>query len=276
MKKIYLFGVLCCMVLFACKKDETPLFDTTENVYFDFTPNDPSDKTDSLLYSFAYFPDKGEDTVYIPIRISGFRVAHERTFILETVDSSTTAKSGLDFKALEKEYIMPADSGLCLVPLILYNKDTVLKSKTLTIGLTLKASKDFGVTFKLQNKGTVKFSNRLEKPNWWNTWAGELGDYSRVKHELFIRVSGATELGTNLQDFNTIPKALYHTRRFKTFLLDPFNWVTQFATEGYVITKEADGFYYFYSSKNPDNKYKLELNPDDGRYYFRDENGKRI
>ena len=276
MKKSYLFGVLCCMVFVACKKDETPLFDTTENVYFDFTPNDPSDKTDSLLYSFAYFPDKGEDTVYVPIRISGFRVAQERTFILETVDSTTTAKPGVHFKALEKEYVMKSDSGVCMVPLILYNKDTVLKSKTLTIGLTLKPSKDFGVAFKLQNKGIVKFSNRLEKPNWWNTWAGELGDYSRVKHELFIRVSGATELGTNLQDFNTIPKALYHTRRFKTFLLDPFKWVEQFATEGYVITKEADGFYYFYSSRNPDNKYKLELNPDDGRYYFRDENGKRI
>lgn len=276
MRKILLFSVLCCMVFVACKKDEIAVFDTTENVYFDFVPDDPDDKTDSLLYSFAYFPDKAEDTLYIPVRISGFRVNATRTFVLTTVDSSTTARAGVHFKPFEKEYTMQPDSGLCLVPLILYNKDTVLKSKTLTIGLTLQPTKDLGVAFTLQNKGIVKFSNRLEKPDWWNTWAGELGDYSRVKHELFIRVSGTTVLGTNLADFNTIPKALYHTRRFKSFMLDPFTWVQQFATEGYIITKEADGSYYFYSSTNPDNKYKLELNPDDGRYYFRDENGKRV
>lgn len=276
MKKYILFSFFCCMVCIACKKEETPLFDTTENVYFDFTPNDANDKTDSLLYSFAYFPDKGEDTVYIPVRISGFRVASDRAFILATVDSTTTAVASVHYQPLKREYIMPADSGVCMVPLILINKDTLLKTKTLTIGLTLKPTRELGVAFSLQNKGIVKFSNRLEKPTWWNAWAGELGEYSRVKHELFIRVAGTTELGTNFQDFNTIPKALYHTRRFKSFLLDPFKWVEQFAEEGYVITKEADGYYYFYSSKNPDIKYRLELNPDDGRYYFRDENGKRV
>jgi hypothetical protein len=263
------------MVCFACKKEETPLFDTTENVYFDFLPNDPADKSDSLIYSFAYYPDKAEDTVYVPVKISGFRVPNGRKFILTTVDSSTTAKAGVHYKALEKEYEMQSDSGLCLVPVILYNKDTVLKSKTLTIGLTLKPTTDFGIAFTLQNKGIIKFSNRLEKPNWWNSWAGELGEYSRVKHELFIRASGTIDLPVTVE-FNTIPKALYHTRRFKAFLLDPFTWVTQYAAEGYIITMEADGFYYFYNDKNPDNKYKLEKNPDDGRYYFKDENGTRV
>lgn len=275
MKRSILFSVLCCMVFVACRKDEIPLFDTTENVYFDFLPDDPSDKTDSLLYSFAYFPDKAEDTVFVPVRISGFRVPGERKFILATVDSSTTAKAGIHYKALEKEYVMAADSGLCLVPVILYNKDSVLKSKTLTIGLTLKPTTDLGVAFTLQNKGLIKFSNRLEMPTWWTLWAGELGDYSRVKHELFIRASGTIDMPTTI-DFNTVPKALYHTRRFKAFLLDPFTWVTQYASEGYVITIGADGFYYFYNTHNPDNKYKLEKNPDDGKYYFKDENGKRV
>jgi hypothetical protein len=264
------------MVFFACKKEETALFNTTENVYFDFIPGDDDDKTDSILYSFAYFPEKGQDTVYIPVRISGFRVPVERKFILATVDSTTTAVAAVHYKPLESEYIMPADSGICMVPLILLNNDTLLNTKTLTIGLTLKPSSDLGVAFTLQNKGIVKFSNRLEKPSWWNVWAGELGEYSRVKHELFIRVAGATELGTNFQDFNTIPKALYHTRRFKSFILDPFKWVELYASEGYVVTMDVDGYYYFYSSSNPGKKYKLEKNTDDGRYYFRDENGKRI
>lgn len=276
MKRYILFSVLCCMVIFACKKDETPLFDTSENVYFDFVPNDANDKTDSLLYSFAYFPDKAEDTVFIPVRLSGFRTPKARKFILATVDSSTTAVASVHYKPLEKEYTLAADSGICMVPLILINKDTALKTKTLTIGLTLKATDDLGVAFKLQNKGIVKFSNRLEKPTWWDVWAGELGEYSRVKHELFIRVAGTTELGTNMQDFNTIPKALYHIRRFRSFLLDPLKWVEINPAEGYVVTMEADGFYYFYSSTNPDNKYKLVKNQEDGRYYFTDENGKRV
>lgn len=275
MKRSILFSVLCCMVFVACRKDEITLFNTTENVYFDFLPDDPYDKTDSLLYSFAYFPDKAEDTVFVPVRISGFRVPGERKFILVTVDSSTTAKAGIHYKALEKEYVMASDSGICMVPVILYNKDTILRSKTLTIGLTLKPTTDLGIAFTLQNKGLIKFSNRLEQPIWWNTWGSEMGEYSRVKHELFIRVSGTIDLPLTV-DFNTVPKALYHTRRFKSFLLDPFAWVTQYASEGYVITIGADGFYYFYNDKNPDNKYKLEKNPDDGRYYFKDENGKRV
>jgi len=276
MKRSILLGVFCCMVLFACKKDETPLYNSSENVYFDFTPDVDDDKTDSLLYSFALFPSKNIDTLYIPVRVSGFRVPHERKFILTTVDSTTTAVASLHYEPLKKEYIMAADSGVCMVPLVLLNKDTLLKSKTLTIGLTLQATSDLGVAFKLQNKGIIKFSNRLEKPVWWDIWGDELGGYSRVKHELFIRVSGTTELTTNRSDFMQIPKVLYHTRRFKSFILDPFAWVIANEGDGYVITLADDGFYYFYPKTNPDNRYKLEKSPDDGRYFIRDENGQRI
>lgn len=275
MKNILLIIILFCL-LSACKKEETPVYSTDDNIYLDFTPTVDNDKTDSIVYSFAYFPEKQEDTVYIPVRISGRRVSRDRRFILTTVDSTTSAVASLHYRPLEKEYIMSADSGLCLVPLILMNKDSVLKRMTFTIGLTLRSTGDFGVQFPLQNKGLVKVSNRLEKPLWWDVWIGELGAYSRVKHELFIRVSGTTELPPTQSDYMVTPKALYHTRRFRSFLQDPFRWVETYAEEGYVIVLQADNNYYFYSSSNPGNKYLLEKNSDDGKYYFKDENGNRI
>lgn len=275
MKNILLISFLF-IGLSACKKDEIPVYNATDNVYFDFRQDIDNDKTDSLVYSFAYFPDKEMDTVYIPVSISGHRVPRARKFILSIVDSSTTAVASLHYLPLEKEYIMAADSGSCLVPLILMNRDSLLKRTTFTIGLTLQASSDFGVAFLLQNKGLVKMSDRLEKPVWWDVWSGELGVYSRVKHELFIRVSGTTELPPTQSDYMVTPKALYHTRRFKSFLQDPFRWVETYVAEGYVIVQEYDGNYYFYSSSNPGNKYLLEKNNDDGKYYFKDENGNRI
>lgn len=276
MKRYILLSVLCCMVIFACTKQETLTFNAEDNVYFDFLPEESNDKTDSILYSFAYFPDKAEDTVFIPVRLSGARKPVDRRFSIVIIDSTTTAEPTKHYEPLKAEYIMPADSGICMVPLILINKDSILKTKTLTIGLALKGTTELGVSFQMDNKGIVKFSNRLEKPTWWDTWAGDLGQYSRVKHELFIRVSGTTELGTDLSDFNTIPKALFHIRRFRSFLTDPFIWVQQNEELGYVVTMEADGFYYFYSTKNPEAKYKLTKNTDDGKYYFTDEKGERV
>ena len=277
MKRLTIITALLLIILcHACKKAELVAYNTPDNVYFDFTPDDENDKSDSIVYSFAYNPEKDIDTVFIPVRVSGLRQKKDRKFSVGIVDTATTAIASLHYLPLEKEYTIPADSGIFRLPLIVLNKDTALKSKTVTISLELIPNGDFEVTFKELYTGFVKLSNRLEKPLWWDVWSDELGGYSRIKHELFIRTSGTTALPPDKSDFMTIPKALYFIRRFSSFLQDPFKWVSDNATAGYVITLEADGNYYFYSSSNPDNKYILVKNPADSKYYFIDEKGDRI
>jgi hypothetical protein len=276
MKKTNIIIVLLSIVLFACKKDEPLAYNTADNIYFDFTPDNKDDKADSIVYSFAYHPEKNVDTILIPIRLAGIRQSVARKFSVGIVDTSTTAIASLHYKPLEKEYTIAADSGTFMLPLIVYSNDTALKTKSVILTLSLEASSDLGISFKDLRRGFIKLSNKLEKPVWWDVWASEMTGYSRVKHELFIRTSGTTELPPNQSDFQLIPKALYYIRRFKSFLNDPFKWVADYSEEGYVITLEADGYYYFYSSSSPDNKYKMEKSEADGKYYFKDEEGNRV
>jgi hypothetical protein len=276
MKKLTVIIVLLSIVLYACTKDEPLAYNTTDNIYFDFTPDNKDDKSDSIVYSFAYNPEKDMDTILIPVRLSGIRQKLPRKFSVGIVDTATTAIASLHYQALEREYTIPADSGTFMLPLIVFSKDTALKTKSVIITLSLEASLDLGISFKDLRRGFIKLSNKLEKPVWWDVWSSELQTYSRVKHELFIRTSGTTVLPPSQADYMQTPKALYFIRRFKSFLQDPFKWVADYAEEGYVITQGTDGNYYFYSSGSPENKYLLEKNVSDGKYYFKDEDGNRI
>ncbi|WP_173002932.1 DUF4843 domain-containing protein [Chitinophaga sp. SYP-B3965] len=276
MKKLFIFGLFGAVCLSACKKAIELTYQSPDNVYFDFTdPKDEKERPDSISYSFALFPDKSSDTILLPVRIAGMRKSVARKFKLTVIDSATTAVAGTHYKALEAEYTIPADSGAVKVPIIIYSTDAALTTKSVRMKFRLVASADFAVTTIGFDTAKVIFSNRLEQPTWWNTWAGELGAYSRVKHELFIRTAGTIDLPLT-QNGEVIPKVLYHTRRFRSFLNDPIAWVAANPQEGYTVEAAGGGNYNFYSIANPAKKYLLELNPADNRYYFKDENGNRI
>lgn len=276
MKKLFLIGLFGAVCLSACKKAVELTYQSPDNIYFDFTdPKDKEKRVDSFFYSFALFPEKSSDTIFLPVRISGLRKSVDRKFKLTVIDSATTALPGTHYKALEPEYTIPADSGNAKVPIIIYSKDPALLAGSVKIKFRLAATKDFAVTTVAFDTAKVIFSNRLEQPLWWNTWASELGAYSRVKHELFIRTSGTIELPA-VFNAEVLPKTLYHTRRFRSFLNNPISWVAANPAEGYTVEDIGGGKYNFFSISNPEKKYVMELNPADNRYYFRDENGNRI
>lgn len=277
MKKLLMTGILGALVVAGCKKTTEQIFTAPDNIYFDFQPLDKDDpRVDSIAFSFALFPDLATDTVFLPVRIAGLRKSVDRKFKIAVVDTSSTAVAGLHYKALDAEYTMPADSGSTKVPIVLYSSDPALTTKTVRIKFRLVASADFGVTTHEYDSAKIIFSNRLEKPAWWDVWQGELGAYSRVKHELFIRTSGTLDLPLTNTNAQLTPKVLFHTRRFRNFLFDPINWVKDNAGDGYTVEAAGAGKYYFYAISNPEKKYLLELNPGDNRYYFKDENGNRI
>ncbi len=268
MKKI-LIAFLSVLVLLSCKKAAELRYDAPDNIYFDFDPN-TSDR-DSIVYTFAYEPGKASDTIFLPVRISGNRIPEDRTFRIQEIAEGTTALSGIHYEALRASYTMPADSGRVYVPVILYNTDPELTQKSVTLQLTLVETPDFGLQITGLEKGKILFSAKLEKPFWWEMWLGPY--YSQVKHELFLISSGTIHMTTDGLD---APKNLYHVGRLNSFMNDPFSWVAQHPDAGYVLEKQSESSYHFFSSGNPAKKIELRKNEQSGRYFFIDENGQEV
>lgn len=274
MKKNILFILLACTILYACKKDTKLTYSSDDNIYLNYTNGD------TLVYSFAYVQGVDRDTIWVPVIISGKRSSQPRNFTLSVVDTATTAIATEHYEPLKPAYTMPADSGTIHVPVIIKNTDKELETKSVT--LTIRVSGGEGFKTNLPDtirKKTIMFSNRLERPKWWNFWEGELKEYGRTKHQLFLISSGTRDLVdySNPDDYMQIPRNLYYIENTRNFLRYPFDWVNQHPDLGYVLTKRTDntGDYDFYNVNAPDKKFWLKYFSTTNQYKFIDEESKK-
>lgn len=256
-------------------------YQSKDNVYLRYLDKDGNQDTTTLSYSFAYNPSLAQDTLWVPIVVTGPRVSHTRQFVLNIVDSSTTAVKGIHYEALKASYTLPADSGKTKIPLIIKNTDDALSNKSVTIGFRTVSGGDFSADLPvaLRSKKII-FSNRLEKPAWWMYWESSLGEYGRIKHQLFLISSGTVDLVdmSKPNAFLEIPRTLYYIENFRVFLKDPATWIARNPTKGYVLTKKTDGTndYDFYSEATPAKRYTLKYFAAVNGYFFIDESGKQI
>lgn len=266
MNKLIITGVAALLLAASCKKADQLAYGSHDNVYFDLATED----RDSIVYTFAYHPGISKDTIFLPVRISGIRIAEGRTFGIQVIDTSTTAQANTHYEPFKSSYTMPADSGVLRLPVIIYNKDESLVTRTVSLAVQLTGGDAFGVDLPALIKARIVLSNKLEKPKWWDMW---LGSYSQVKHQLFRLSATTDDLTTQGID---APKNLYYVGKLTAFLADPFTWVTNNGGKGYVLTQRSDGNYDFYHTGAPDNKILLKKNTATGKYYFIDENGKEV
>ncbi len=259
------------MVLMAigCEKATLPTYDHPANIFFQLDDN----SRDSIIYTFAYDMTKAQDTVYILTRLTGIRENRARRYAAYVEQDSSSAVAGQHYKPLEPEYALAADSGWAYLPLIIYNAPD-LEEKSVSVIIKLKATEDFGIENPDIIRAKVVFSARLEKPHWWDAWP--LAPYSRVKHQLFILVTGQTELTTSGLD---APKNLYFASLLTMMLNNPFAWVQNNPEKGYVlepVTAGSTAGYDFYHVENPARKLRLQYSEIAARYFFLDENGQEI
>lgn len=281
-KHAYLLLLLApCLV--GCNLDNDYRHKAPDGIYFDYMA-DTSRR--HITYSFALSPELVEDTVWLPVTLSGERLPHDRTFTIEITPAGTTAQEGTHYKRLAGDHTLPAGEGAWQLPVILYNTDPAMEEKTLTLAFRLVASADFEVPYSYLSDMRISFSNRLEKPGWWNYW-GELGVYSRTRHYLFIVGSGTTELSNPSKESEKTMQSLAYIRTFKAFIMDPFGWVE--SHPDYAIVQVADEnyegnpvpTYHFYLKDKPERTYKLQkiqINalPNAATNVFFDENGLMI
>lgn len=281
MKKNIFYFLLLSIIFWACKKNEMMPYISSDNVYLHYLDENGNQDTTTISYSFAYNPSLAQDTIWIPIIVTGPKVSHSRQFVLSVVDSLTTAVKGTHYEALKASYTLPADSGTFKIPVILKNTDETLANKSVTLGLRTIAGGDFSAELPL-NLRTKKviFSNRLERPSWWGYWQSQLGDYGRVKHQLFIIVAGNVSLVDTSKPnaYLEIPRSLYYIDNFRVFLKDPATWIARNPDKGYVLVKKTNGSdeYEFYSESAPAKRFTLRFFAQVNGYFFIDESGKQI
>ncbi|NVM65181.1 hypothetical protein FHW88_003485 [Mucilaginibacter sp. SG538B] len=281
MKRNIFYVLVVVAALFSCKKDQLLTYGSRDNIYLNYKDKDGNQDTSILTYSFAYNPTLAQDTIWIPIIISGQRTKSERKFVITVVDTATTAKAGLHYEALKPSYTMPADSGTVKVPVIIKNSDPELANQSVTLTILVSGGQDFNSSLPaaLREK-SILYSSRLEQPAWWIYWMGNLGSYSRIKHQLFLISSGTTELVdmSKPNAFLQIPRTLYYIDNVRTFVNDPFAWVARYPEKGYVLTKRTDGSkdYDFYNSSSPGKKFYLKYYTQAAKYFFVDENGQQV
>jgi len=266
----YILLLIIVTSLASCKKAEEMKFEHPAGVYFDFRGGD----RDSVVTTFAYNPTLAKDTVWLPVRIAGVRTPSIRTFKARVEIDSTSAEADLHYEPLKESYTMPANAGFAWLPFVIYNKDKELENRAVSVIIKLTASDELNIGNPYLIRAKVVFSAKLEKPHWWDMWP--LPPYSRVKHELFIVVTGLTVLSTDGLD---APKNLYITGLLTTMLNNPFNWVTKNAAKGYRLEQVTEGnsdSYYFFNIENPTKKTLLRKNQQNGKYYFIDENGNEV
>src|SRR6478735_3009794 len=122
MKNIAIILMAVVVAMTSCRKESIPTYHAVGNIYFDLSL---VKKTDSLLYTFAYHPEVLQDTVWVPVRMSGFRDStKDIRFTVKVVSgTATTAEVNKHYESLKGDYVLPKGSGATLIPVIIYNTD---------------------------------------------------------------------------------------------------------------------------------------------------------
>lgn len=191
-------------LLSSCSTDELELYDQKKGM-LSFAPDESAIKT----YSFMSRPEGVmRDTVWFTVNLIGFTSDRDRYYELEqiipeptkdTLPSTTPstppsvmAEAGKHFVPFDSPEVrqalrFPANAITAQVPVILL-RDPSLKQEEVTLRFKLKESSDFNIGYKEYQHRTLKFSDKLVKPNLWVSYF--LGTYGPVKHSFMIQATG--------------------------------------------------------------------------------------
>jgi len=268
MTKLIASACLAIALFTGCHKAKEYVYDSPENVYIDYWDS----RTDSVLSTFAFHPEKGRDTVRVPVRIAGLVRDYDRKFSLQVVKDSSTAIENVHYVPLAPSYTMLKNTAITMVPVILLNNDTALKKKSVSLRIKLFSTEDLGANIPERNKTKLVFSNKLEHEAWWDWWFTP-STWSVTKNQFFIIVTGLERLSTEGLD---APKNQYLASLVQAFIADPGKWVTKNPSKGYKLDARADGNYDFYNVNTPNIKTLYRKSSLNGIYYFIDENGNEV
>ncbi len=183
MKKYLL--ILSVLVLFSCQKYERLVFESKPGLYFAL-----EDNKDTLAFSLlGTIVDK--DTVKVPVKIMGNTLQKEGKFKVEIIPEATTAVAGKHYTKLKEFYVFEAGLFEKELEIEVSKSDPELEKVSKTIALRIIESDDFTVGYTKNSIVNIIISNQLIKPSYYDMpMSLYFGSYSKVKHNLIIRIVG--------------------------------------------------------------------------------------
>jgi hypothetical protein len=178
----------------------------------------------AFVFSFAIYPSsKHQDTLGLMVQTIGNIEQKDRVFNI-VVDTSSTAKPGEYI--LPASFVMPAGQFKINFPLII-NRVARLKDSTAYLLLRIVANEEFqpgpyfGGTGYLGPVARVRWTDLLTKPADWDVVStngrmlGQVGKWSRVKHQLIIDATGYAVFSTT-----TAQEKYYIASKAKQYLTE--------------------------------------------------------
>lgn len=168
-----------------CSKNEMIVYEEKPSVYFSEISNE-----DSLVYSFAG-KTIASDTIYLDLKLLGNKLKANKKYKIQVNDAGTTAKESLHYKKIEEFYSFPVDEFATKLPIIVYNTDPALANKSVALSLSIVSTDELNKGYPTNTTAHIIITNQLVKPIYWDDLLIiYYGEYSKVKHEICIRLQG--------------------------------------------------------------------------------------
>lgn len=151
-------------------------------VYFHY----PEAQDTVRFYSFGALPvDSQKFVMNIPVRIAGVPQKHAQKFKL-VVDTASTMKADVHYKALNLEPVIPVDSVDAVIPVTLLRNALSPDKDTLKLILRLEATSDLALKYPKSNKVEIQVTNVLTPPPYWIYFESYFGAFERRKYLMML------------------------------------------------------------------------------------------
>lgn len=177
MKIIALIGIVT-LLLIRCGKDEIALYDEYPSVYFNGS---------SVTYSFIEKPDAMEDTVKLPVLITGLPAETDRIFKIAVVTDTNTTATPEQYELLDGT--VKAHEYIGNVAVVLRNY-SFLDSTELKVKVKVVDSEDFKAGFVQSMYYIIHWTAQLQPPSNWNYLKTYFGEYSTRYYKFIIAATG--------------------------------------------------------------------------------------
>lgn len=203
-QNIYLLIAVLCL-LSSCQKEGVTEYDSS--MHYIYIPSVEKNIKDINLKTFSFKHHVGVDDyeIQFPVKLAGYKLDEDKIFRVEVVNDEEATTASSENYTLPREQIFHAGVFEDVVKVILH-RTAILAEKEVKITFRLVPNENFkladymgDVYYNYAAKSitaTVTFSDKISKPEWWNTRITNLflGEYSDKKYQYFIESTNVSDL----------------------------------------------------------------------------------